>query len=101
MNIPPTESGESSGSEIPSWIKNNAEWWSNDQISDREFISGIEHLIQEEIIVISKSDSMSTSEQAIPDWIKNTSKWWSQNQITDDEFVTAIEFLVKKGIIRV
>ncbi len=37
---------------IPSWIKTNAEWWSNDQITDEEYITALEYLIEEGIIKI-------------------------------------------------
>ncbi len=36
--------------EIPSWIKNNAEWWAAGQIDDDSFIQGIQFLIKEGII---------------------------------------------------
>ncbi|MFQ5783077.1 MAG: hypothetical protein ACE5GR_08530 [Nitrosopumilus sp.] len=52
MNIPPTESGESSGTEIPSWIKNNAGWWADDQIDDETFVSGIQYLITSGILQV-------------------------------------------------
>ena len=29
---------------IPYWIKNNAKWWSDDKISDNDFLSGIEYI---------------------------------------------------------
>ena len=29
---------------IPYWIKNNAKWWSEDTISNKEFVSGIQYL---------------------------------------------------------
>jgi len=35
---------------IPSWIKSNACWWSQDQISDQSFASGLEYLIENGII---------------------------------------------------
>ena len=41
---------------IPDWIKNNAKWWSLDSISDEEFISGLEHLIDIGIISVNPSD---------------------------------------------
>ena len=85
---------------VPEWIKNNARWWSSDQISDSEFISGIEHLVDENIIVIPDSVKSQSTEQNIPFWIKNTAEWWSQDIVSDDEFVAALEFLVKNGIIR-
>ncbi len=85
---------------VPDWIKNNAGWWSANAISDDEFISGIEHLIKEEIILVPQSQQSIKSEKTIPPWIKNTANWWSDDLISDDEFVSALEFLVKEGIIR-
>ena len=52
MNIPQTESGESTGQEIPSWIKNNAAWWAADQIDDETFVSGIQYLITAGILQV-------------------------------------------------
>ena len=40
------------GNTIPSWIKNSAGWWSENKISDYEFISGIEYLIENNIIKV-------------------------------------------------
>ena len=37
---------------IPQWFKNSAKWWSNDLISDNEFGSSIQYLIQKGILVI-------------------------------------------------
>ena len=37
---------------IPTWIKNNAGWWANDQIPDSAFVQGIEYLIKVGIIII-------------------------------------------------
>ena len=37
---------------IPSWIKNTAGFWSNDQITDREFLGAIQFLINKGILVI-------------------------------------------------
>ena len=52
MNIPETESDESSGSGIPSWIKNNAGWWADGQIDDVAFIQGIQYLITNGILEV-------------------------------------------------
>jgi hypothetical protein len=35
---------------VPSWIKNNAKWWSEGNISDQNFLDGIEFLIENGII---------------------------------------------------
>lgn len=40
---------------IPIWVKNNADWWSNDIISDEEFISTMQFLVGEGIIVLDKN----------------------------------------------
>jgi len=37
---------------IPTWVKSNAKWWSEDLISDQDFVKGIEFLIKEGIIRI-------------------------------------------------
>ena len=38
--------------EIPSWIKNNADWWSQGLISDDDFVKGIQFLVEQGIIVV-------------------------------------------------
>ena len=38
--------------EIPSWIKNNAGWWADDQIDDTAFIQGIQYLITNGILQV-------------------------------------------------
>ena len=52
LKIPETAQptiGEGS-EEIPSWIKNNADWWSQGLISDDDFVKGIQYLIEQGII---------------------------------------------------
>ena len=44
---------ENTVNEIPSWIKNNADWWSQGMISDDDFLKGIEFLVSNGIIVVS------------------------------------------------
>jgi len=52
IRIPQTvQSTSTEGSdEIPSWIKNNADWWSQGLISDDDFVKGIQYLIEQGII---------------------------------------------------
>jgi len=87
---------------IPQWIKNNARWWANGEIDDDSFISGIQFLIKEEIIVITGTPQIvdSTSKE-IPKWIKTNAGWWSDNLISETEFVNGIKFLIENGIIKV
>ena len=37
---------------IPEWVKTNAGWWSDDQIDDKTFATGIEFLIRIGLIVV-------------------------------------------------
>ncbi len=51
-------SSDSSGSKnIPSWINNNACWWSQGLIGDEDFASGLEFLISTGIIQIEKENT--------------------------------------------
>ena len=54
MQIPETaQSSNGEGSEeIPSWIKNNADWWSQGLISDDDFVKGIQYLVEQGIIKV-------------------------------------------------
>ncbi len=86
---------------IPDWVRNNAKWWSNDTISDSEFVKGIQFLIDEKIVVIPKYDQrVNLSSVAIPSWIKFNAGWWADGMISDREFTKGLEFLIKSEIIR-
>ena len=37
---------------IPDWVKNNAEWWVTGKISDKEFAMALQYLIKKGIIVV-------------------------------------------------
>jgi len=54
MQISTVSSSISSGGdkEIPSWIRNNADWWSQGLISDDDFVKGIQYLVEHGIIQI-------------------------------------------------
>jgi len=85
---------------IPEWIKNNAKGWAEGQITESDFVSGIEYMVKEKIIYISDLPSQaSTTAKAVPDWIKNNAKWWADEQIDEDEFVNSMKFLIQEGII--
>jgi len=91
---------------IPSWIKNNADWWANDQIDDFTFAQGIGFLIKNQIIQISDlpttpdGDIIIEENIVIPSWIKNNAGWWADNDISDSDFLYGIKFLVETNIIQ-
>ena len=95
---PPT----ASITEIPQWVKNNAEWWADDQIDDESFVSGIQYLINQGIMKIPETVEVSGSGSAgIPDWIKGNAEWWAAGQIDDNTFVSGIQWLITNGIMKI
>src|SRR3990172_7637304 len=87
---------------IPDWVRNNAKWWSEGSIGDKDFASGIQFMIKEGIIKIpTTKNEQSTQDIKIPDWVRNNAKWWSEGSIGDKDFASGIQYLVKAGIINV
>lgn len=88
-------------SQIPDWIKNNANWWSKSQIPDKDFINGIAYLIKMKIISVPSVTKSEHLEEKVPNWVRNNAGWWSQGLVTDDEFLNGLSYLIKVGIITV
>ena len=86
--------------QIPSWIKNNAKWWSEGSIDDSEFVKGMQYLVQQGIMKIPPTQQNTTG-NGVPSWIKNNAGWWANGQISDDEFVKGIQWLISNGIIKI
>jgi len=85
---------------IPHWIISLAEWWSTDKISDDEFTNGIEYLVENNIIMLSKlPEVIKVSDVLNPSLPINMAKQWSNEQISDEEFVSEIEYWIGEGII--
>jgi len=84
---------------VPQWIKVNAEWWTTNQISDLEFLEGIDFLLEKQIISVPERDVISESQWNIPSWVKISVGWWYEEKISDDEFLNMIENLVERQII--
>jgi hypothetical protein len=88
---------------IPSWIKTNAGWWAEGALDDETFLSGIEFLIQDEILQVKSTESIWGDEyiNELPSWIKTNAGWWAEGALDDETFLSGIEFLIQSGIIRV
>ena len=97
LNPPVSQSAE----KVPGWVKNNAGWWADGTITESEFVSGIQFLISDGIIVVSPTTASSETSDGVPDWVKNNAGWWADGAITDGEFVNGIQHLIKSGIISV
>ena len=94
--------------QIPDWIKNVAGWWANGEISENEFLAGIEYLINNNIILLDfipcsiKTESQTiSSAKLVPDWVKNNAKWWSDDLIEDADFVNGVEYLIKIQVMNI
>jgi len=95
---PAPQSGEIT---IPSWVKSNAKLWSDGQIDDSTFVSGIEYMIKQGIITVPETDVDSDTPADIPSWVKSNAKLWSDGQIDDQTFASGLQWLVAIGIIAV
>jgi len=101
LNNDIVNSGSQANFQIPSWIKNNAKWWSEGQIVDSDFIKGIQYLIKQGIMKVPQSQSVNGSSSQIPKWIKTNAGWWASGSISDDDFVKGIEYLINNGVIKI
>ena len=88
---------------IPDWIKSNAGWWSDRQITDIDFAKGIEYLIKNGIIEVPPAvfEEQEQTVETIPDWVKSNAGWWADGLTSDKEFLNGIEWLISKGIITI
>jgi len=87
-------------SSIPSWIKLNAAWWADDLVTNEEFLSGIEYLIEQKILVVSVVQApIDGVDNKIPSWIKNRTGWWADGMLSDTEFLSGIEYMIERGIL--
>ena len=87
--------------DIPQWVKNNAEWWADGQIDDASFVSGIQYLINQGIMKIPETAQGSGSgSDGIPAWIKDIAEFWADGQIDDNTFVGGIQWLISNGIMK-
>jgi len=100
--IPSTITSVPSEIKIPDWVRNNAKWWSEGSIGDKDFASGIQYMIKQGIIVIPTSENgVASNDIKIPDWVRNNAKWWSEGSIGDKDFASGIQYMIKIGIISV
>jgi len=93
--------------QIPDWIKNVAGWWASGIVSENEFVTGIEYLINNNIILLDfvpcnyKIQSQYGDTKSVPSWIKNNANWWSDNLIDDTDFINGLQYLIEYKIIKI
>ena len=42
MNLQSASANTDSDQIVPKWVKHNADWWASGQISDNDFLSGVQ-----------------------------------------------------------
>ena len=93
--------------QIPDWIRNIAGWWAIGDISENEFLTGIEYLINNNIILLDfvpcndEIQSQYGDTKSVPDWVKNNASWWSDNLIDDTDFINGLQYLIEHKIIKI
>jgi len=93
--------------QIPGWVKNVAGWWGSGIVSENEFVTGIEYLINNNIILLDfvpcndEIQSQYGDTKSVPDWIKNNANWWSENLIDDTDFINGLQYLIEYKIIKI
>ena len=89
---------------IPSWIKNNADWWAEDKISDSDFLYGIKFLVENNIIQFQSNVDYEKSkniEKYILDWdtVVNDSVYAYEGSIRlQSKFFDYVNYTVKYDI---
>ncbi|MEX0863232.1 hypothetical protein [Nitrosopumilus sp.] len=84
---------------VPDWIKTYAQNWAMGEITDEEFIYGLNFMLQNKIIVLSDLDDSSPMVDDLPSWFRNTAFWWSNDLISQQEFINSIKYLIQEDII--
>jgi len=67
---------------IPGWVKNNAAWWSNGEIADADYASGIEYMIEAGIVKV--PGVQVASAQGMTDGQPFDELWEAINQLQTD-----------------
>ena len=102
-DLPTTSDGEISienDISIPTWIKNNAGWWADDDISDSDFLYGIKFLVETNIIQFQSDvdyEKTKNIEKYLLDWdtIVNDSKYAYDGSIKmQSEFFDYVNYIV-------
>jgi len=93
-----------SDSNIPVWVQTTAQFWINEDVSDREFTDALGFLVKEKIIDVEVDTPFDDVEQdnkepQVPDWIRTTTEWWINGQVPEDQFLEGIRWMIQNRII--
>ncbi len=83
---------------VPAWVKQVALLWSQDEISDTDFINNMRWLVEHRIIPVEDLIG-NVNGFMMPDSVKKIAYSWSRGNVPDSEFVHGIEYLIQNGVI--
>ena len=87
---------------IPDWIKTYAELWATGDMTDSEFITGLDFMLDHHIIVIPNLHYYEQNTVSnVPNWIRNNADWWANDLISQQEFVNSLKYLIEEQIIEI
>ncbi len=86
---------------IPDWVKTTTGWWTQNELSDREFIDQMKYLIESRVIEIHYTTPKQNTLQEIPPWIKKRVESWANGNLDDRDFVLDIQYLMDKGLLKI
>ena len=78
--------------EIPEWLKTIALWWINDKVDDIEFVTAIQYLIKDKIIILPETSQQSE----YPRWLTNNAGLWAAKIFTNSDFNFDPEYVKNK-----
>ena len=81
VTISITSISAQSQSSIPSWVKNNAIWWGEEQISDSEFLSALQFLINSGHLQVGSSTDDTAELEKELESSKNLKQKYQQSMI--------------------
>ncbi|MDH3824586.1 MAG: type VI secretion system tube protein Hcp [Nitrosopumilus sp.] len=90
---------------VPGWVQTTAQFWIDENVSDREFTDALGFLVKEKIIEVQvepaliDTDETTTDEPEVPDWIATTTEWWINGQVPEDQFLEGIKWMIQNRII--
>ena len=85
---------------IPEWFKLTTQYWTSNMISDSEYTSTVQYLLQQKIIYIPMhSEPNDSTNKSIPKWIKTSSQNWVNGKSSTDEFSLVIQWMLERGLV--
>lgn len=95
---------ETMDAKVPGWIETIAQFWIDEDVSDREFTDALGFLVKEKIIDVQVEPPLVDTDETIeepkvPDWIASTTEWWINGDVPEDQFLEGIKWMIQNRII--